>query len=309
MHEPRLSEAAVPESARAPTPATAAQARKLLVSNLSLIRRLVGTFCRRQRRPAHEEDDALSEVLLKLVERNYRVLRRYSSQSQLSTYLATVIQNHLRDDRNRRWGKWRPSKAALSHGTVAVELEKLLVRDGFSLDEAVEVLIRNHGVKKMPADLFRLAEKLPPRALRRFETDDALQRLPVDGEIEDRLRRRTGRRRARSARQLLTRAMAELSPRERRILRDRYQDGITIATIARRRGLDQRRLYRSHDRCLAVLRRKLQATGLSRRSVAEMLHQGDLGRIESRPSWMEIGGETVGKSAEIEGNGVDAADS
>src|SRR4029453_14108130 len=46
--------------------------------------------------------------MLRLVEDDYDVLRRFQARSSLPTYVTVVIQRLFLDYRNRLWGKWRP---------------------------------------------------------------------------------------------------------------------------------------------------------------------------------------------------------
>ena len=50
----------------------------------------------------------------------------FEGRSQLRTYLITVVQRHFLDDRNARWGKWRPSSIARRIGPIAVLLDLLV---------------------------------------------------------------------------------------------------------------------------------------------------------------------------------------
>ena len=61
-----------------------------------------------------EADDFRGEVMLKLVEDDYKLLRRYSGKGTLKAYLAVVINRLLLDYRRKQWGRWRPSAAARS---------------------------------------------------------------------------------------------------------------------------------------------------------------------------------------------------
>ena len=65
--------------------------------------------------------------------------------------------------------------------------------------------------------------------------------------------------------------LAELELEDRLILRMHYESGLTVATIAKTLGLQQRQLYTRRDRCLRQLRRALQSRGLEAESVLEAL--------------------------------------
>ena len=58
--------------------------------------------------------------------------------------------------------------------------------------------------------------------------------------------------------------IAALSREDRRILELRFEEGMKIRQIATVLGLEPRRLYRRLRRCLAGLRRGLEAEGIAR---------------------------------------------
>src|SRR6202008_4136539 len=103
------------------------------------------TIARRHQLSADEADELGSSVRLKLVENDYEVLRKFEGRSQLRTYLTTVVKRHFLDDRNARWGKWRPSAQARRLGPVAVLLDQFLTRDRLPFEEAVQAIEARHG--------------------------------------------------------------------------------------------------------------------------------------------------------------------
>ena len=94
--------------------------------------------------PGSEADDFGSHVKLKLIEDDYAILRKFEGRSNLRTYLTVVIQRLFLDYRIKAWGKWRPSAEAKRSGPVAILLERLTQRDGYGLEEAVELMKTNH---------------------------------------------------------------------------------------------------------------------------------------------------------------------
>ena len=115
-------------------------------------RELIATVATRAARRSgfleQDVEDFVSRVMVRMIEDDYAVIRRHRGDSSLRTFLITVVQNHCRDYRNHKWGKFRPSAIALELGTVAVELELLLVRDQHDLDTAIEIL-RSRGPRAL----------------------------------------------------------------------------------------------------------------------------------------------------------------
>ena len=117
----------------------------LLVAHLPLIDSVVRAVAHRYWLSADETDDLGGDIRLKLVENDHDVLRKFEGRSSLRTYLMTVVLRHVLDQRNARWGKWRPSVLARQLGPIAILLDQLLTRDGLSFDEAVETTWRAMG--------------------------------------------------------------------------------------------------------------------------------------------------------------------
>ena len=119
---------------------TRADLERLFLANLPTIRGLASSTARRRRLPAGEAEDFEAVVLLKMVNNDYAILRRFRGQSALRTFLAVVIERLFLDYRDAQWGKWRPSAKTRRAGGLAVSLEQLTIRDGLPFDQACAVL-------------------------------------------------------------------------------------------------------------------------------------------------------------------------
>jgi len=218
-----------------------------------------------------EAEDFSSWARVKLLEDDCAILGKFRGRSSLKTFLVTVLQNLFRDYRIAKWGKWRPSAKAKRLGVEAVRLETLLYRDGLGFEEAAEILRRNHGVRASIAELAELAGELPPRMPRRTVGEGALSSVEEDGRVETRVRNEERWAAAERAEQGLAGALRCLDPEDRLILKMRFEDGLTVATIARTLGLDQKPLYRRIERCLSALRAGLEEHGVGAETVTELL--------------------------------------
>src|SRR3712207_1790789 len=121
------------------------QLEQTFLANLPLIDRVTAIQARRHGLSAADAEDYASWAKARLIENGYAVFRAFAGRSSLATYLTAVLHNLLRDYLNARWGRWRPSAAATQAGPVAVRLEQLLRRDGYTIREASQVL-RGAGV-------------------------------------------------------------------------------------------------------------------------------------------------------------------
>lgn len=243
--------------------------QELFQRHLPDVERVVGVVCRHHHLPTEDAKDFASTVHLKLIEDDYGVLRKFRGTSEMSTFLTVVIKRLFLDYCNHLWGKWRPSKAAERLGPLAIWLEKLLVRDGYTLTEACRILQISHKVETSGAELEALAARLPMRVRHGREDEDKLASVPA-GE-SSRADRRIWRQEHGAIRDKvltsLDEALAELPAEDRLIIKMRTE--LPVVEIARALGLEVRPLYRRIERIHAALQAKLQRAGIRREDVRE----------------------------------------
>jgi RNA polymerase sigma factor (sigma-70 family) len=243
----------------------------LFTTHLPTIEWAIGQVCRRKCLRGEEAEDFASSVRLKLLEDDCAVLRKFKGVSKISTYLVTVVLHLFQDYRIAKWGKWRPSAEARRVGTVAVQLETLTVRDGLGFEQAVETLRRNFGVTESAVELAEIAGRLPSRLpSRRFEGEEALERVPAPAAADERLH--DGERVEAAARvaAALREALAALPPEDRLLLTMRYEDGFQVSRLSTVLGRPQRQLYSQCDRLARELRKALEARGVTAAQVADV---------------------------------------
>ena len=160
-------------------PSASVSGESLFLAQLPVIETVIAHVSRRHHLASTEAKEFGSEVMLHFLERDYEVLRRFQGRSSLGTYLTVVIHRLFLDYRIRLSGKWRPSAEAKRLGAVAIALERLIVRDGWSFEQAVEVLRTNHGVDESRDELDALHVKLSPSvASRHFTSENAASDVP-----------------------------------------------------------------------------------------------------------------------------------
>jgi DNA-directed RNA polymerase specialized sigma24 family protein len=116
---------------------------QLFRDNLELIEKVIAYACRRSHMRPEETEDFRAAVLLKLMDDDYAVFRKFQGNSSLKTYLTTVILRFLQDHQTRMWGRWRPCAEAERQGPLAKLLDRLTDRDGYGFDEACQTLWTN----------------------------------------------------------------------------------------------------------------------------------------------------------------------
>ncbi len=232
---------------------------------------VIGSICQRYAFPTEEAEEFASWAKLRLIDDDYAVLRKFRGESLLSTFLVTVVHNLFRDFRNHRWGKWRPSAQARRLGVSAVQLETLLYRDGHDLAAAQRILRERFACPLEAKAIEALAARLPTRIRRKFEGEDRLAYLPATSpasNAEDEVQRRELAALAETA---LADALRRLEPRERLLLKLRFEDGLTVAEIGKGLGVPAKPLYSRIQRSLGTLRRALEERGLDRSQIERII--------------------------------------
>jgi RNA polymerase sigma factor for flagellar operon FliA len=136
-----------------------------------------------------------------------------------------------------------------------MRLEMLTVRDGWSFTQACEVLRVNERVLATDRELEEIAAGLPPRQRPHLVAmDDVDVAHPVVPSEEGRVDNDQARQRMH---QDLLRAVEELPSTERLLIRLRFEEGLTVAQIARALQMEQKALYRRFERILRGLRLQL----------------------------------------------------
>ena len=228
---------------------------------LATLAQVLRQVARRHRLTREDTEDFLQSAHLKLIERDYEVFRQFKGRSSLRTYLLVVCTRLLLDWRVERYGKWRPSTAAIRLGEAAVLAERLIYRDGFTVNGAFETVRQRFPSLEAPA-LERIFDRLPSRECRRMVSDQMLEEVaaPPAADPLEAVQRATAARRVGDA---LQQALKALPPDEQRLLRDRYTDGRTIPSLAESLGVEPKALYRRFEGVLRRLRRSLADAGVT----------------------------------------------
>ena len=240
----------------------------LFIANLRVIDDVTAQVCRRNRLSPADAEDFRSDVRIHFLDRNCEVLRRFEGRSSLTTYITVVIQRLFLDRRNRLWGKWRPSAEARRLGPTAMLLERLVSRDGWTLDQALESLRVNHGAtvdETLRPFCERLTKRGPTRQM--VGEDEALGIAGASLQADANVVRAEQDFLAKRVQSALDRARQDLPPEERLILKMRFDDRIPVADIARALHLNQRRLYRTLERILAQIAVSMANEGVSKADV------------------------------------------
>jgi hypothetical protein len=137
------------------------------------------------------------------------------------------------------------------------------VRDGLTLDEAVNTLQINHSVAESREALLGIFVQLPVRTLKRLAGEEELALVASRGGASDpafelpdeyKLAARIER--------VLTEALAALAARDRLFVKLHYLDGLSVAGIARMLEVEARPLYNHLEEIKRQLRGHLREAGI-----------------------------------------------
>lgn len=244
---------------------------QLFLSQLPHIKRVVAQTCRRCHFRKEEAEDFEAELMVKLIEDDYAVLRRFEGRSSLERYLTVVIKRFHLDYLDRIWGPWQPCAEAVRLGPVAKLLDKLLNREGFTFDEAVETLRTNHQVELSWQQLHAMAVRFPRRWPHRAVDEEALKNLPSSfGKADEGVMDRENAALWTRVLEALDTALRSLAPEDRLILRMQLWNRFTIPQIAKALHLDekhQKQLYRRIDRIQEHLRERMEHHGIRKEDI------------------------------------------
>jgi RNA polymerase sigma factor (sigma-70 family) len=228
---------------------------------------------RAHRLSADDGDEFSSWARLRLLEDNCAVLAKFEGLSSFKTFIVVVISRLFLDWRIKEWGKWRPTPRARRLGRVAVELERLCLRDGIEYGQAVQTLV-SKGLAASEAECDAFWEQLRRRGGRRRVDIDDIPELPtlaVDAVAHDERQQR-----AKRAVEAMNASIAALPADDQMIFRLRYQDGVTVARIAKLIDADQKRLYRRFEQLESRLRAGILASGLTEDDVRDLFGGFDI---------------------------------
>lgn len=247
----------------------------LFLEHLPRVERTIASLARRHGLRDAEAADLASWIKLRLIEDDYAVLRKFRGESAITTYLTVVIATLVQDYRVQKWGRWRPSAAALRKGGVAMKLEALVYRQGYQLSQAAEVMRSAGETQLSDRELSSLLSELPSRSpLRPKEIGaESISELPAAFGADTLVDESLERAERREVEVALRRALDELAVEDRCILLMRYWQDMSVADIARALTLEQKPLYKRIDRLLGDLRRLLMRHGVSAEQAGNLINE------------------------------------
>jgi RNA polymerase sigma factor (sigma-70 family) len=245
---------------------------ELFTMNLPLVERVIAGVCRRSGLRDADAEDFASTAKFALIENDYAILRGYEGRAPLGAFLTVVVQRLLAREWIRLRGRWHPSAEAERQGAAAVLLEKLIMHDGRSLDEAVDIVRSVHPSLDRNA-VHDLAGRLPQRFPRpRLVTlSDDEQPFVASDTADTRANEAEARLMSRRAAGVMREVIEALPQHDRMLIRMHFGGGMSVADVARMLGVAQRPLYRRIESLLRQLREALEREGVGRSAVEDII--------------------------------------
>ncbi|HEU0302250.1 MAG TPA: restriction endonuclease [Longimicrobium sp.] len=255
----------------------------IFLEYLGWINRVIDMTCSKHGLWGSDAEDFASWVQVKLIENDYAVIR-HSGESGLKSYLVILVNRQLQEFWRQRWGRWRTSAAARQLGSPAPELETLVYRDGYRLEQAGEKLRIEGRTSQSDAELARLLAKLPHREpLRPVEVppDTVLSDAEAASRADERVLSEEAEQQRGRVLEALDRAMDKLGPEDCMIVRMHFQEGHALAYVARALNLERKPLYRRAERLRALLKASMEREGVSGADVYGMIGDEDKRLLDS----------------------------
>jgi RNA polymerase sigma factor (sigma-70 family) len=256
-------------------PAAVADPREILTTHIELVRRIVRTVAHRLRLSTSAADELESAVWLRLIEHDYRAIRQYKGEASFGTFLTVIVSRLALDAQAADWGRWRPSSRARRLGNSATLFETLVVRDGYSREEAIAQLEAN-GHAPPSSEVRALVAKRRSMPRRYIPVELIANTLPGKDDPSEPIVAAECRQRAQEVGRALRDALQTISEEDRSLLRMRHAQGMKVSTIARVLGADQKTLYRKLATLHRRLRRRIAAAGVTSGDVQAVTGRGDV---------------------------------
>ena len=238
------------------------------------VERVLYEIARRHYLASTEVEEFRAAVERALERNDYELLRAFDGRSTWETYLSTVVTRQFFLFQAAMWGQWRPSGMALRLGPAAMLLEELVVRDRFSLNDAIDWMRATHRVDVPRHRLQEMAERLgiaavaAPTNRRLSGGADSVPTAELHDAVRD--------------------ALALLAPDDRLILELRFRDHQPLTRIAALLKIDARPLHRRVETIKAVIRESLLAQRIPATDVEALLRSAESESTASQQQWWEL---------------------
>lgn len=245
--------------------------QRLFTDNLEKIEKLVRISGRRHHLSPVEQQDFAGYVHVELLKDDCATLRKFQNRSSWWTFLATVIEKLALDFLIEKWGRWRPSAMAEKLGPIAIILDRLVHRDGHTVEEAIEIVRAHHAVGLSYAELHTMWQQIPSRPRTMDVAEEAALGVSATDNSEVRVEDAEMKQEVDRIERVLREGFAALPAQDRVMIALRYDHGLPMAEIATLMGSSVPTLHRRLDRSLKALRTTLSRAGFDPREISALI--------------------------------------
>jgi RNA polymerase sigma factor (sigma-70 family) len=270
--------------------------RRLLSEEWPAVERLIAATCRRRGVEGADADEFATMVKVKLLDNDCEIVRRFRGESKFTSYANIIIQRTFGDYCAKRQGKWHASAAATRGGPLAVELERMVYREGCPRDEAFTRLQTLHP-ELTAHDLEAIFDTIPrrPRRATSVSLDAAPMDIPVECDADLLVVEAERRKLSDRAAAVIRRFLDRLDDKDRLLLQTQFESDMQLSQVSRVLQVPQKPLYRRREQLLRDLRAELKAARITREEVTDLIghlpEDADFGlrKAEIRPTETEDG--------------------
>lgn len=246
--------------------------QRLLIDQLDRINQIAQSVGRRRHLSPADVAEFGSLVRFQLIEDDYAILRKFRGRSQIATYLSVVIERMASDYCDEKWGRWRPTRAAQRLGAEAVLLERLVDRDGHTIEEAIEIVCSHNGAVSA-AQLRALWDQLPARVARKEVDERAAEGVAAGDRSDALIAQREHQDHVERLHRALRSAFERIAAQDRVVMALRFDQDLSIAEISHLMRISVPTLHRRLAHALKQLREALMQAGFTAPAVADLVGQ------------------------------------
>ncbi len=202
-----------------------------------------------------DPDTLFNEVLDRLKEDNFRVLKDFKNRSKLTTYITTIIAHLIIDIKRKIEGRNRATERARAMGPLGEKLYDLVLIKGYPLQEAFSFLKKTDGITETLEEIEIMVEKIKGRTPVHIHPGTSIEKDTPETALDEKQRETL-------TKNVLNDVLAELSNEEKLIMRMRFplsedEEPKSLSEIARMLSISEKavdsRIRRALSRCKEIM--------------------------------------------------------
>jgi len=208
-----------------------------------------------------DPDTLFNEVLDRLKENDFRVLKDFRNRSKLTTYITTIIAHLIIDIKRRIEGRSRASERARSIGPLGEKLYGLVFMKGYPLEEAFSFLKKTDGITETLEEIEIMVEKIRGRAPVYIHSGTSIEKETPETALDEKQRETL-------TKNVLNEVLAELGNEEKLIVRMRFplsedEEPKSLPEIAGMLGISEKAVDSRIRKALSKCKEMMLKHGLS----------------------------------------------